>query len=78
MKIRTRKQLGEAIRRFRRKKGFTQANIAKQTGLRQPTISDIENGNVATTETLFKVIAALDIEIQFSPIDRKAALFDFK
>ncbi|WP_019583480.1 MULTISPECIES: helix-turn-helix domain-containing protein [unclassified Thioalkalivibrio] len=71
---RTPKQIGTIVRRVRRKQGLTQAALGEKSGLRQETISLIENGNPATRlETLLAVLAALDLEFQVSPRARSAA-----
>ncbi|WP_019024031.1 MULTISPECIES: helix-turn-helix domain-containing protein [unclassified Thioalkalivibrio] len=65
---RTPKQIGTIVRRVRRKQGLTQAALGEKSGLRQETISLIENGNPATRlETLLAVLAALDLEFQIAP-----------
>jgi len=58
-------QLGNAIRRARKKRGMSQSELGEKAGLRQETISLIENGNpAAKLETILAVIAALDLELQ--------------
>lgn len=60
---RTPKQIGEALRRRREQTGCTQAELGKLAGLRQATISQIENGNKATRiESISLVLAALNVE----------------
>jgi len=61
---RTVKQIGAAIRRSRRNRGLTQADLGAKTGLRQATISALENGEPgAKLRTLFDVMAALNLEM---------------
>lgn len=61
------RQIGNLIRRARKKKDLTQAELGKRAGLRQETISLIESGNPATRiENLLAVLAALDLEFQIS------------
>lgn len=65
---RTPKQIGATIRRMRRKRGLSQTKLGELTGLRQATISLIENGNpAATLETILYVLALLDLEFRISP-----------
>ena len=45
---RTPGQFGEALRRTRLSRGWSQTQLAQQAGLRQATISQIENGHGAT------------------------------
>jgi len=62
------KQIGIAIRRARKKLMLSQQALGEKTGLRQTTISSIENGNPATrVDTLLTVLAALDLEFQITP-----------
>ena len=59
------KQIGALIRRKRKKRNMTQTDLGVITGLRQETISLIENGSPSTRiETLLSVIGALDLEIR--------------
>lgn len=56
-------QIGTQIRRYRRKAGLSQAELASKVGLRQATISQIENGNPATRlDTLLSLLAVLGLE----------------
>ena len=61
---RTTKQLGAIIRRERRKRDLTQAQLGEKIGLRQATISKLEAGEPATQlRTLFDALTALGQEI---------------
>ena len=61
---RTPKQIGAAIRRRRRALGLSQAELGTRTGLRQATISALENGEPGTQlRTLTDVMAALGLEM---------------
>jgi len=64
--VRTSKNLGHAIREARKAKNLTQKELASMSGVWQETISKIggENGSGGTKlETLFDLVAALDLEI---------------
>lgn len=62
---RTPKQVGNLIRRTRKKRGWSQSELGSAAGLRQETISLIENGNPATkVETIFAILVALDLEFR--------------
>ena len=64
---RTPKQIGNLVRRARKKRGWSQTRLGEKSGLRQETISLIENGNPATRlETILAVLAALDLEFQIT------------
>lgn len=68
-------QLGNTIRRARKKSGMSQSELGKKSGLRQETISLIENGNpAAKLETILAVLSALDLEMQITT--RKSPLID--
>ena len=61
---RTPKQIGETIRRERRRLGLNQTTLGERTTLRQATISAVEAGEPGTQlRTLCDVLAALDLEI---------------
>lgn len=65
--VRTSKNLGHAIRQARKAKNLTQKELASMSGVWQETISKIENGSGgAKLETVFDLIAALDLEITVS------------
>ncbi len=60
-------QIGNIIRRTRKKCGMSQSELGKKAGLRQETISLIENGNPATKlETILAVLSALGLELQIT------------
>jgi HTH-type transcriptional regulator/antitoxin HipB len=62
------KQIGNSIRRARKKRGLTQKALGGQTGLRQEAISLIENGNPAVRiQTLLNILGVLDLEFQVAP-----------
>lgn len=72
------KQIGDILARFRKNKKSTQTDIGKQTGLRQATISELENGGKGTKlQTLIEVLTALDLEIVIRPRS-KSSLSDFE
>ena len=61
---RTAKQVGDAIRRQRRKLGLNQISLGDRTNLRQATISAVEAGSPGTQlGTLCDILAALDLEL---------------
>ncbi len=62
------KQIGNAVRRARKQRGWSQKVLGEKSGLRQETISLIETGNpAAKIETLLTVFTALDLEFQIAP-----------
>lgn len=65
---RTAKQVGAAIRRYRRQRQLTQNALSDRTQTRQATISKLEAGAPATQiQTLTDVLAALDLELVIRP-----------
>lgn len=65
LSARTAEQLGEAIRRARKARGWTQGDISARTNLRVATISTLENGDAGTKlATLLAVMAALGLEFR--------------
>lgn len=65
--LRTPKQLGSELRRSRKGKSLTQAELSGQIGKRQATISSLESVGNGTLETLFAVLSALDLELSIRP-----------
>lgn len=71
---RTPSQIGNLIRRARKKRGLSQAKLGEQTGLRQETISLIETGNPAVRlDTLLAVLAMLELEFRVVPRSKATA-----
>jgi HTH-type transcriptional regulator / antitoxin HipB len=70
---RTPKQIGDAIRRQRRKLGLNQTALGERTQLRQATISAVESGEPGTQiRTLCDVLAVLDLEFVVRPRSKAA------
>jgi transcriptional regulator with XRE-family HTH domain len=64
--INTSKKLGVALKRLRKSKGLSQTELANMLGIRQPTISDIENGVGGTLDYFFKIVSALKANVAVS------------
>ncbi|XIA67412.1 helix-turn-helix domain-containing protein [Bradyrhizobium sp. TZ2] len=65
---RTPNQIGNLIRRTRKKRGLSQSQVGERAGLRQETISPIETGHpAAKLDTILAVLAALDLEFRIVP-----------
>lgn len=65
---RTPKQIGEALRRERRRLGLNQSVLGEKAGLRQATISSVENGETGTQlRTICDIMAALGLEFVIRP-----------
>ncbi|WP_171239233.1 helix-turn-helix domain-containing protein [Ruegeria sp. HKCCA5491] len=70
---RTAEQIGEALRRKRKARGWTQSDISARTNLRVATISSLENGDSGTKlATVLAVMAALGLE--FRLVERGGSL----
>ncbi len=68
---RSEKQLGAALRRVRKQRGFTQAGLGEKIHMRQATISKLESGSSASRlHTLMASLAALDLELVVRPRSR--------
>ena len=71
---RTTKQLGTSIRRYRRQKNLTQAELGNLMKARQATVSKLERGEPATQiVTLMNALAALDLELTIRPRTKVSA-----
>ena len=65
---RTPTQIGNSIRRARKRRGFSQTRLGELAGLRQETISLIETGNpAARLDTILSILTALELEFQIAP-----------
>lgn len=61
------KQIGNLIRNARKRKALSQQALASLAGLRQASISAIENGSPNTKlQTLLIVLSALGLEFQIA------------
>lgn len=60
---RTPRQLGAALRRYRKQCGLSQLDLGGQVNKRQATVSNLEAVGSGTLDTLFAVLAALDLEL---------------
>ncbi len=71
---RTQKQIGTIIQRARKKRDWTQTDLAERAGLRQGTISLIETGDKpAKLDSILAVLAALDLEFTIGPRSKGTA-----
>lgn len=66
--IRSPEDIGDLIHFLRKQRNLTQTELAKLTGIKQQTISAIENGlQQAEVKTLFSILSALNLEIVIRP-----------
>ena len=71
---RTPQQIGNLIRRARKRNDLSQTELAGHAGVRQETISLIETGNpAAKLQTILDVLAALNLEFRVSPRSKTTA-----
>jgi HTH-type transcriptional regulator/antitoxin HipB len=69
--VRTTRQVGDAVRRIRRKRHLTQVALGEKANARQATISKLEAGEPATQlRVLMDALAALDLELVIQPRSR--------
>jgi HTH-type transcriptional regulator / antitoxin HipB len=65
---RTTKQTGAALRRIRRQRSMTQAELGQKMHVRQATVSKLEAGEPATQLRIFMdALSALDLELVIRP-----------
>jgi HTH-type transcriptional regulator / antitoxin HipB len=65
---RSARQLGAALRRFRRQKGLTQRSLGELMHARQATVSKLESGESGTQlRVVIDALAALDLELVVRP-----------
>ena len=61
---RTTKDLGNVLRKARKARNLTQADLATLAGIWQRTVSNIEtSASGAKVDTIFDLLAALDLEL---------------
>lgn len=61
---RTAAQLGPILHSCRKQRGLTQQAAGRKVGLKQATVSALENHSErATLESLYKLLSALDLEL---------------
>ena len=66
--IHTARQLGQALKGWRKSRNLTQAEAAGRVGLLPKTISALESDpDPSTVGSLFKLLAALDLELTVRP-----------
>ncbi|OZB19583.1 MAG: transcriptional regulator [Marinobacter sp. 34-60-7] len=64
MKITSPDTLAQALKNARKEKALTQQDISARIGVKQTTVSSFENHPERTrVETLFKLLAALNLEL---------------
>jgi HTH-type transcriptional regulator/antitoxin HipB len=63
--VRTPSQLINALKRFRKQRDLTQAELGESSGLPQTTVSKVEVELIdPSLSTVFRILAALDLEIE--------------
>ncbi|MBB5022334.1 helix-turn-helix domain-containing protein [Desulfurispira natronophila] len=64
----TPEQLGSTLQALRKSRGLTQADLAKLAGVKQTTVSNAENNaRGMRVETLYRLLAALDLYLNLQP-----------
>ena len=69
---RTPGQFANAFRERRRKLGLTQEQLAERVGVRQKTVSEIENSGTARLSTVLRALSELDLELVVRPRTRRS------
>ena len=66
--LRTSRDLGAAIRRARRDRGLSQAELAARAGVGRPWLSEMEGGKrTAEIGRILLVVSALDLAVTLVP-----------
>lgn len=72
--IKTPRQLGSVLQGFRRARGLTQTDVGVKVGLAQKAVSKMELApERAGLNMIFKLLAALDLELVVRPRERTPA-----
>lgn len=70
MKLTSPEALAHALKNARKRQGLSQSETASQIGVKQATVSGFENHPAGSRiETLFKLLSALNLELQVSERD---------
>lgn len=68
MRVNSLKELSVLIQNQRLEKSFSQSQVADLASMRQATVSGFESNPAnAKLETLFKLLSALDLELEIRP-----------
>ncbi len=68
IQVRSPEQLGNSIRRIRKLKNLSQAELAKKAGVTQVTVSRTERGGAKVeVGTLLLIFAALSVDLAVTP-----------
>jgi transcriptional regulator with XRE-family HTH domain len=72
--------IGKQIRKARRDRKITQADLAKALGMSRTTIGQIENGSVQEigVRKLIRILEFLGLELQVRPAGRPPTLEDLR
>jgi transcriptional regulator with XRE-family HTH domain len=57
---------GEVIREARKKRGWSQEDLAQAAGLSRPTIARVESDNDVSTATIGKIAQALGLTLELT------------
>lgn len=67
MRITSTRSLSQALRQARLERGLTQTDVARLVGMKQSTVSAIENHpDQARLKTLFRILSALGLELDLT------------
>ncbi len=62
--VRSADLMGKVLRRWRKRREWTQRQLGEEAGVRQETVSRVENGSTGTElDTVLRLCAALGIEM---------------
>ena len=68
MRIRTRRELGQLMKEFRRQRGLTQAKLAEMVGVNRRWVVQVEQAKTsADLRTLLRALRALGAELEVRP-----------
>lgn len=72
--IQTTRAFGAAVRRARKDRGMTQAELAAKAGVGRPWLSELETGKrTAELGRALSVLSALDVAVTFVPAPKPHA-----
>lgn len=73
--VRSADLMGQVLRRWRKRRGWSQQRLGEEAGIRQETVSRVENGSSGTElNTVLRLCAALGVEMNITAKPNRAEL----
>ncbi len=67
---RNQQEIGKLLKHLRQQQSLSQAELAKKSGLTQPSISNIEHGVGGSLKHVEAILRALNLELILEPVQK--------